>query len=140
VTIPRKSSARRRRPRSAFPSFKCEFLVPQFRSKIGLHALSQLGRKHRTPFGANRVLTRRSERLFDHLVGAGEHCRRHGKAERLRGFEVEHQLELDRGLDRKLARLLTFEDAVDVAGPACVLERLPKALACLVPSCFVSRE
>src|SRR5262249_57480781 len=37
-------------------------------------------------------------------------------AECLRGFEVEHQLELDGGLDRKLARLLALEDAVDVAG------------------------
>jgi hypothetical protein len=51
---------------------------------------------------------------FDHLVGAGEQRRRQGKAEILRGFEIEHQLELDWGLDRKLARLLALEDAVDV--------------------------
>src|SRR5262249_15592997 len=34
------------------------------------------------------------------------------------GLEVDHQLELDRSLDRKLARLRAFEDAVRVNGGA----------------------
>ena len=33
-------------------------------------------------------------RLFDHLVGAGEQRGRHLDAERLRGLEIDHQLEL----------------------------------------------
>src|SRR5436189_2369969 len=71
-----------------------------------------------------RRLDRTSLRLahsLDHLVGAGEQRRRDFEAERLRGFKIEHQLELDRGLDRKLAWLLTFEDAVDVAGRAPII-------------------
>ena len=36
------------------------------------------------------------------------------EAERLGGLEVDHQLELDRGLDGKLARLLALEDAIDI--------------------------
>jgi hypothetical protein len=42
--------------------------------------------------------------LFDHLVGAGEQRGRHGKAERLGSFKVDHQLEFFRFLDREVAR------------------------------------
>ena len=40
--------------------------------------------------------------------------RRHVEAERLGGLEVDHQLELDRGLDGKLARLRALEDAIGI--------------------------
>src|SRR5499427_10301117 len=36
---------------------------------------------------------------FDHLVGAGEQRRRHVNAERLSGFQVDHQFEFGRLLD-----------------------------------------
>jgi len=52
--------------------------------------------------------------LLDHLVGALLELQRHVEAERLGGLEVDHQLELDRGLDGKLARLLALEDAIGI--------------------------
>ena len=52
--------------------------------------------------------------LFDHVVGKGKQLVGHGKAERLGCLEVDHQLELDWGLDGKLARFLALEDAIGV--------------------------
>ena len=40
---------------------------------------------------------------------------RNVEAERLGSLQVDHQLELDRGLDGKLARLGALEDAIGVA-------------------------
>ena len=67
--------------------------------------------------------------LFDHLVGASEHARWHFDAERLGSLEVDHQLVLGWLLDRKIARLLTLEDAVDVAGRVPVSGYLQRHLA-----------
>jgi hypothetical protein len=59
------------------------------------------------------------ERLFDHLVGAAEECQRHTDAKRLRGLEVDAQLDLGGLLDRQVGRLFAFEDAGDItAGEA----------------------
>src|SRR5262249_25409028 len=57
---------------------------------------------------------------FDHLVGAGEHCRRHVEAKRLRRLEVDGQPVLGRRLYRKVGRLLAFENAIHVSRRAPV--------------------
>jgi hypothetical protein len=49
-------------------------------------------------------------RLFDHLVGNGEQCRRDGEADRSRAVEVDHQLELGRLHNRQVRRLRALED------------------------------
>jgi len=53
---------------------------------------------------------------LDHLVGAGDKRRRHFKAERLCGLEIDHQFELGRGLHRKVGRFLALENAIDIIG------------------------
>jgi len=62
-----------------------------------------------------------SQVSFDDLVGAAKHCRGHHKAERLGGFEIDHQFVLVRRLHRQVSRLLALEDAVDVAGCVSIL-------------------
>ena len=51
---------------------------------------------------------------FDHLVSAREQRRRHGKAERLGGLEVDHQLDFDGLLHRQLGRFLALENAASI--------------------------
>jgi hypothetical protein len=54
------------------------------------------------PVVSNRSKTCAS---FDHLIGAGEQRRRHGKAERLGCGEVDDEVEFGGLLDRDVARL-----------------------------------
>src|ERR1700730_17418672 len=51
---------------------------------------------------------------FDDIVGEGEERRRDCEAERLRGLEVNDQLEFRRLLDREVGRFRAFEDFVHV--------------------------
>src|SRR6202166_492295 len=53
--------------------------------------------------------------FVDHRIGACKQRRWYDEAERLGSLEVDHQLILDWGLDRKLARHLPLEDAIDIA-------------------------
>jgi len=51
---------------------------------------------------------------FDHFVGDREQLVRYSQAERLRSLEVDHELELGRGLDGKVARLRALQDAIGI--------------------------
>jgi hypothetical protein len=60
-------------------------------------------------------------KLFDYLVGECAQFIRYSQSDCLGGLPVDHQLELDWSLDRKLARLLASEDAVGITRRAPVL-------------------
>src|SRR5262245_64230768 len=51
---------------------------------------------------------------LDHLVGAGEQAIRHREAERLRGPEIEHELELGRLHDWQVSGIVALENTPDV--------------------------
>ena len=57
-------------------------------------------------------------RPFNHLVGEGEQLVGHGEAEGLGGGQVEDEVELDRLLDREVARLRPAQNLVDILGGA----------------------
>src|SRR3954463_11856651 len=52
--------------------------------------------------------------LFDHRVGALQEEHRDFEAERLGGLEIDHELELDRNLNRQLARFCSLEKAISI--------------------------
>src|SRR5712692_11331206 len=58
---------------------------------------------------------------FDYRVGNCEQFCRHIEAECLGGLEVDHQLELDRGLHGKLAGLGALEDAIGIGRRAPII-------------------
>src|SRR5438876_189269 len=70
------------------------------------HQLRTHAPQHTTCTGCNDLL--------DHLIGAGEEGFGNRKADRLRGFDIDDQLEFRRLLNRQITRLLTFEDATGV--------------------------
>src|SRR5215510_10467453 len=55
---------------------------------------------------------------LDHLVGAGEQRRWNFEAQRLRGCQIDDEIELRRLLDRKVARLCPAQNLVDVVSGA----------------------
>ena len=59
---------------------------------------------------------RSNKDLFDHLVGAGEHGRRHLDAERLCGGQVDPKLKMCRLLNRKVAGFLPHDTNAVLAG------------------------
>jgi hypothetical protein len=58
--------------------------------------------------------------LFDHLVNERQHGLRDAQPERLRGLDVDHELELGRLLNWQIAGVSALQDAIDV--PCCLAE------------------
>src|SRR5262249_8190956 len=54
--------------------------------------------------------------LFDHLVGKCEQRVRYVEPHRLCGFQIEHEQEARRLLDRQVGGVSAFEDAIDQGG------------------------
>ena len=54
--------------------------------------------------------------LLDHLVGVGKQHRRHLKAERPGGLEIDHQLIFRRLLDRQVRGIGATKNAIDIGG------------------------
>src|SRR5262245_66191337 len=52
--------------------------------------------------------------LFDHQVGAAKQRKRYGKAEGLRGFQIDDQLDFGGLLNWEIGRLLTLENPAGV--------------------------
>jgi hypothetical protein len=63
------------------------------------------------------------EYLFDHPVGKREQLVGNGQAERLRGLEVDDQLELGRLVDRQICRLLALENPRGMDAGAAIAVR-----------------
>jgi hypothetical protein len=53
--------------------------------------------------------------LFNHLVGAGEECRRHNDIKRLCSLQIDHQFVLGRLFDRQVGWLRSLDNLVDEA-------------------------
>jgi hypothetical protein len=52
--------------------------------------------------------------LLEHLVGQQQEGFADRKAENFRCFEIDGEFELVGGLHRQIARVLTFENAIDI--------------------------
>jgi hypothetical protein len=75
-----------------------------FRSSPGNgHRQADPARPKSAPFPDSRIAAKQT--LFDHFVRAGEHRCRQIEAERLGGFQTDHQLVLGRRLHRQISRL-----------------------------------
>src|ERR1700730_7842357 len=86
------------------------------------------------PTGKRRLVTAHtlsghSPASFDDLVGAGEDRWRNGKAERLCGLEIDHQLEGCRPLHRKISRLGALEDLSDISADQVPIAGVARSIA-----------
>ena len=61
--------------------------------------------------------------LFDHLVGAGEDQRRDREAERVRGLEIDDEIEPNRLLDRQVGGARSLQNPINIAGGSAKVVR-----------------
>ena len=61
---------------------------------------------------------------MDHIVGAGDQCRWHGKTKCLGSLEVDDEVVLGWQLNWKIARFLAFENAGDINASTAISIRL----------------
>ena len=71
---------------------------------------------------------------FDHLVGEQQHGLRDAQPERLRGLDVDHELELGRLLNWQIAGVSALKDAIDV--PCCLAELFGEICTVVSPPDF----
>ena len=88
--------------------------------------------------GSN-ICTAANSVLFYHFVGPGEQRRPHIEAERLRGFEIDDQLELGRLLYRQITGLRALENSINIGRSAAVLAALCAPLLALAVTGLFSR-
>jgi hypothetical protein len=90
---------------------------------ISTRALGLLHPNQQTLFQADRLArevpggdigSRASPGLFDRLVDAHQQGERHLDAERLRGLQVDNEVNVDRLLDGQVGRFITLENAAGI--------------------------
>src|SRR5215469_6257753 len=79
-----------------------------------LHASRTAWKNRATDFHRLDRTSLRLAHLLDHFVCAGEQRRRHGEAERLRGRQIDDEVELGRLLDRDVGWLRSAQNLVDI--------------------------
>ena len=69
--------------------------------------------------------------LLNHLVSLGEQCGRHGEAERIRGLQIDDEVEFGGLLDGEVGRLLLpecLDDFIHESNPVRVIDAFVDAL------------
>src|SRR5262249_28637039 len=107
-----------------FPQKSC-LLYPRKRTCAVHQTMSALGQK------------RTSLVLFDYLVGTVEQRRWDREAERLGGFEIDHQLVFRRSLHGKISRFFALKDAINVRCASPVQVQGVKTVGHQAPACCV---
>src|SRR5215468_8779647 len=104
---------------SSFPLDARALRLPSFPA-TGAGALSPEVRGAAEPRRAAEPSSEPPAVLFDHLIGESKKRKRNGQTQRLRGHEIDDQLEFYRRLYWQIGGLLPAQDAVDVASCASI--------------------